>query len=236
MGEERILERSQPVKGLERLGAAISIFQGLGLLSLTVFFAVLFPSAGVVTPGDFTDPQKYLPAVVLHPLWFSMPAFVHGLAADALFVVTLWALWRRLSRTATNLAAIAIGFGLLATTIYLVGHVLNTTYIAALVAAFARGGGDAAAASLQFRIVSNLYGATLSGGSLFMGLAMVLFGTAFVRTEAFGRALGAAAIATGVVDIASFFGFVPIALPLSGLLFVWLGIAMWRAPLVAATR
>jgi Domain of unknown function (DUF4386) len=217
------------MKRLERLGGAISVFQGLGLFSLTVFFGVLFPRAGVVTPGDFANPAKYLPVVVLHPIWFSMPAFVHGLAADTLFVVTLWALWRRLSRTAPDLAAIAIGLGLLAIIIYLIGHVLDTTYISALIVDFAHGGEDASAASAQFRVASRLYAATLFGGSLFMGLAMMLMGAAFVTTEAFGRALGVAAIATGVVNVAEFFRFVPFALPLSGLFFVWLGIAMWRA-------
>ena len=217
------------MKRLERLGGAISIFQGLGLLSLTVFFGVLFSRAGVTTPGEFTNPAKYLPVVVLHPIWFSVPAFVHGLAADTLFVVTLWALFRRLSRAAPDVAAIAVALGMLAITIYLIGHVLNTTYISALIAEFARGGEDAAAASQQFRVASSLYGATLFGGSLFMGLAMVLLGIAFFTTEAFGRALGLAAIATGVVNVAAFFRFVPFALPLSGFMFDWLGIAMWRA-------
>ena len=176
------------MKRLERLGGAISVFQGLGLFSLTVFFGVLFPRAGVATPADFTDPAKYLPVVVSHPLWFSLPAFVHGLAADTLFVVTLWALFRRLSRTAPDLAAIACMFGLLAVTVYLVGHVLNTTYIATLIAGFARGGPDAAAASTQFAMASSFYGATMFSGTLFMGIAMVLLGIAFVTTEAFGRA------------------------------------------------
>ena len=83
-------------RGLERLGGAFSVFQGLGLFSLTIFFGVLFPHAGVAGPADFTDPARYLPAVTLHPLWFVVPAFVHGLLADTLFIVTLWALWRRL--------------------------------------------------------------------------------------------------------------------------------------------
>jgi hypothetical protein len=217
------------MKRLERLGGALSVFQGLGLISLTVFFGVLFPRAGVATPEDFANPAKYLPVVVLHPLWFSVPAFVHGLAADTLFVVTLFALWRRLSRKAPDLTGIAIAFGALAVAIYLGGHVLNTTYIAALIAGFAQGGEAAAAATAQFPVASSLYGAAMFGGSLFMGLSLALLGVACLRTSTFGRALGLGAVVVGLVDVASFFRFVPLALPLSGLLFVWLGIAMWRA-------
>ena len=58
VGEGRSVERGT-MKRLERLGGALSVFQGLGLLSLTVFFGVLFPRAGVATPEDFANPSKY---------------------------------------------------------------------------------------------------------------------------------------------------------------------------------
>jgi hypothetical protein len=209
---------------MKKLGAAAALFQGLGLLSLTVFFGVLFPRAGVASPADFTDPDKYLPVVTAHPLCFILPAYVHGLAADLLFVATLLALWRRLSPRAPDGMAAATSVAALALTVYLFGHVLNTTWMASIIAAHARGSDVRA----PFRIAAQLYNSCMSGGSLFMGLAVVLLAVVLLRTGAFSRALGWSGVVVGVVGVLGFFVFLPFALPLFGAWVLYLGLEMWR--------
>jgi hypothetical protein len=208
---------------LYHLGAAAALFQGLGLLSLTLFFGVLFPGAGVASRADFTDPAKYLPVVAAHPLWFTVPAYVHGLAADVLFAVTVLALWRRLSPLAADWMALATGFSALALGVYLFGHIVNTTWTAGLVHAYSHG----ADVSQAFRVAAQIYNSCMMGGSLFMGVGVVLLGVVLLRTRTFSRALGWSALVVGALEATSFFVFLPLVLPLAGVWVVWLGVEMW---------
>jgi len=72
-----------------RVGAAALVAQGIGLFALTIYFGVLFPSAGLTSPGDFADAGKYLPVVAAHPSWFYIPEWALGVVNDGLFLIGL---------------------------------------------------------------------------------------------------------------------------------------------------
>ena len=117
-----------------RCGGAASIAQGFGLFCLTIYFGVLFPSEGVSTPADFGNPAKYLPVVAAHPSWFYVPAWGLGLMFDAIFLIALSALHRRLARLTPDWAGPTVLFGIVGVIVYLVGHVVNVAWAPELIA------------------------------------------------------------------------------------------------------
>jgi len=210
------------------IGAAAAMLQGFGLLCLTVYFGVLFPSAGISSPADFGNPAKYLPVVAAHPSWFYVPAWGFGLLADALFLIALVALRERLQRLNRGWTDMAVLFAAVGVTLYLVGHVVNVAWAPELITQFSQAGMLTPATAAQYVVLSRIYNAAMLGGSLLTGIALLIVGALALRTRIYSRAFGALSIAAGLLDAAMVVALLPPALPLTGVVLVWLGILMWR--------
>jgi hypothetical protein len=213
---------------LSRFGAAAAVAEGIALFGLTIYFGILFPGAGLSAGSDFGDPSKYLPVVAAHPSWFHVPAWGLGLVADALFLFALVALRERLHRASAAWGDAAILFGIVGVTIYLVGHSVNVAWAPELIADYRRTGTVTSTTAERYVVLSRIYNGAMLGGSVFTGIALVLVGGTILRARIYPRLLGALAIAAGLFDVASIIVLLPPALPLTGVVLIWLGVAMWR--------
>jgi hypothetical protein len=219
-----------------RVGALAAILQGVSLLCLTLLYAVVFPTEGISQPADLTDAAKYLPVVAAHPSWFYVPAWALGLLADALFLVTLVVLHARLhplSATAMNLALL---FGAVGMTLYLMGHVVNVSCVPELIAEFSETRSLSQATATEYSILSRFYGAAMRGGSFFTGVALVIIGGLVLRERVNRRSFGLLAIVAGFSDAAIMITWASPGLPLTGVVLIWLGLLLWSDELRSAAQ
>lgn len=114
-------------------------------------------------------------------------------------------------------------FAVVGVTIYLIGHFVNVAWAPPLIGEVARSGTIAPAIASQYAVLANIYNAAMLGGTLFTGVALLIFGIYILRTRSHPRALGALALAAGVCDVVTF---MPLALPLTGSALIWLGAVM----------
>ena len=93
---------------------------------------------------------------------------------------------------------------------------------------FTRTGALTTATAAEYTVLSRIYTGAMQGGSFFTGLALMMLGGLMLRTRAFSRVLGALSIVAGALDAVSVVVLLPPALPLTGVVLVWLGLGMWR--------